>query len=86
MRVRKLTPVEAERLQGLPDGWTDILYGKPKRVRVSKSGEPERFEVRRVPAADSPRYRALGNAMALPCIKFVLLGIAEVMGSSEASK
>ncbi len=51
--VRRLTPLECERLQGFPDGWTKI----PK-------------------AADSPRYKALGNSVAIPCVDFVMRGIA----------
>lgn len=47
--VRRLTPLECERLQGFPDNWTNI----PK-------------------AADSPRYKALGNSVAIPCVEFVL--------------
>ena len=57
--VRRLTPVECERLQGFPDGWTDIgdwVDDKGKRRK----------------AADSPRYRALGNSIALPPWKWVL--------------
>lgn len=51
--VRRLTPAECERLQGYPDGWTDIgdwVDSKGKRHK----------------AADSPRYKALGNSIALP--------------------
>jgi DNA (cytosine-5)-methyltransferase 1 len=51
--VRRLTPLECERLQGFPDGWTDI----PK-------------------ATDSPRYKALGNSVAVPCVDFIMRGIA----------
>ena len=51
--VRRLTPLECERLQGFPDGWTKI----PK-------------------AADSPRYKALGNSVAIPCVEYVMSGIA----------
>lgn len=51
--VRRLTPLECERLQGFPNGWTDI----PK-------------------ASDSPRYRALGNSVAIPCVDFIMRGIA----------
>jgi DNA (cytosine-5)-methyltransferase 1 len=51
--VRRLTPTECERLQGLPDGWTDIVHrGKP--------------------AADGPRYKAIGNSMAVPVLGFIL--------------
>lgn len=50
--VRRLTPVECERLQGFPDGHTDVPHrGKP--------------------AADSPRYKAIGNSKAVPVIRFV---------------
>ena len=59
MAVRRLTPVECERLQGLPDGWTNIVYrGKP--------------------AADGPRYKAIGNSMAVPVIKWILDRIVSV--------
>ena len=44
--VRRLTPTECERLQGFPDGWTQVPY-------------------RNKPAADGPRYKALGNACLL---------------------
>lgn len=48
--VRRLTPVECERLQGFPDGWTDIPRGNR-------------------PCPDGPRYRVLGNSMAVPVIR-----------------
>ena len=52
MAVRRLTPVECERLQGFPDGHTDVPYrGKP--------------------ASDGPRYKAIGNSMAVPCMAFI---------------
>lgn len=51
--VRRLTPVECERLQGFPDGWTDI-------------GDWTDSKGKRHKAADSPRYKALGNSIALP--------------------
>ncbi len=50
--VRGLTPVEAERLQGFPDGWTQVPY-------------------RGAPAADTPRFKALGNSMAVPVIRWL---------------
>lgn len=50
--VRRITPLEAERLQGFPDGWTDVQFrGKPM--------------------SDGPRYKALGNSMATPCMRFI---------------
>ncbi len=51
--IRRLTPLECERLQGFPDGWTDIPS-----------------------ASDAARYKALGNSVAIPCVDYVLHGIA----------
>lgn len=51
--VRRLTPTECERLQGYPDGWTDI-------------GEWTDTKGKKHKAADSPRYKAIGNSIALP--------------------
>lgn len=51
--VRRLTPMECERLQGYPDGWTDIGEWTDSKGKKHK-------------AADSPRYKALGNSIALP--------------------
>ena len=59
MAVRRLTPRECERLQGIPDDYTLVEYrGKP--------------------AADGPRYRALGNSMAVPVMRWVGERIAEI--------
>lgn len=51
--VRRLTPLECERLQGFPDGWTDIGEWTDSKGKLHKN-------------ADSPRYKALGNSIALP--------------------
>lgn len=51
--VRRLTPLECERLQGYPDGWTDIGDWTDSKGKLHKS-------------SDSPRYKALGNSIALP--------------------
>lgn len=48
MGVRRLTPLECERLQGFPDGWTDIPG-----------------------ASDTARYKALGNSMAVPVMRWI---------------
>ena len=56
--VRRLTPLECERLQGFPDGWTSIPG-----------------------ATDAKRYKALGNSVAIPCVEFVLSGIAAAIRS-----
>ena len=51
--IRRLTPLECERLQGFPDGWTNIPG-----------------------TSDSARYKALGNSVAIPCVEYVMRGIA----------
>lgn len=53
MIVRRLTPMECERLQGFPDHWTDIGEWIDSKGKKHKD-------------ADSPRYKALGNSIALP--------------------
>jgi len=58
--IRRLTPLECERLQGFPDHWTDLPG-----------------------ASDSARYKALGNSVAIPCVDFVLRGIAHFLRSKE---
>ena len=57
--VRRLTPLECERLQGFPDGWTDI-------------GEWTDSSGKRKQTTDSARYKALGNSIAIPPWTFVL--------------
>ena len=59
LTVRRLTPLEHERLQGYPDGWTDI-------------GEWTDSKGKRHKEADGPRYMALGNSIALPVWKWVM--------------
>lgn len=58
--VRRLTPLECERLMGFPDGWTAIEK-----------------------ATDSARYRALGNSIVVPCVEFLMRGIAHLIGENR---
>ena len=60
--IRRLMPVECERLQVFPDGWTDVPG-----------------------ASDSARYKALGNSVAIPCVEYVLRGIAAVLTAGKAA-
>lgn len=64
MAVRRLTPVECERLQGFPDGYTDI---KPKGKDTP----------------DGPRYKALGNSMATPVMKWIAQRIELITKQGE---
>lgn len=53
--VRRLTPLECERLQGMPDDHTKVPYrGKPAEE-----------------CPDTPRYRAIGNSMAVPVMRWI---------------
>lgn len=65
--VRRLTPMECERLQGYPDGWTDI-------------GEWTDTKGKKHKAADSPRYKALGNSIALPQWFWIVQKMKPYMG------
>ncbi len=56
--VRRLTPTECERLQGFPDGWTDIGEWTDTNGKVRQT-------------SDSARYKALGNSIALPYWKYL---------------
>ena len=58
--VRRLTPLECERLQGFPDGWTDIGPWTDSAGKLHKE------------SSDSARYKALGNSIALPPWSWVL--------------
>lgn len=61
--VRRLTPLECERLQGFPDGWTDIGDWTDDKGKKHKT-------------TDSNRYKALGNSIALPFWKYLLKRIS----------
>ena len=59
--VRRLTPVECERLQGYPDGWTATSWGRLQ--------------------ADGPRYRQMGNSVAVPCVEWI---VRRLLSAQEA--
>lgn len=63
--VRRLTPLECERLQGFPDGWTDIGEWTDSKGKLHKE------------SSDSARYVALGNSIALPSWFYVLSKLSE---------
>lgn len=64
--VRRLTPTECERLQGFPDGWTDI-------------GEWTDSKGKRHKPAESPRYKAMGNSIALPQWWWIVCKMAQYL-------
>jgi hypothetical protein len=68
MAVRRLTPVECERLQGFPDNYTNIPWRK-------KDESP-----------DGPRYKALGNSMAVPVMKWIGRKINDIQQTPSPNK
>lgn len=67
--VRKLLPVECERLQGFPDNWTQIPYrGKPAEQ-----------------CPDAPRYKALGNSWAVPVVRWIGNRIQKELESAKGT-
>lgn len=63
MQVRRLTPRECERLQGFPDDYTQI----PWRKKAASE------------CPDGPRYKALGNSWAVPCVRWIGARISAAM-------
>ena len=72
--VRRLTPMECERLQGFPDGWTDIGDW------VDSKGKTHKGE------SDSPRYKALGNSIALPFWEWMAARMVRVLKEDGTEK
>lgn len=68
--VRRLTPLECERLQGFPDGWTDIGEWVDSKGKKHKD-------------ADSPRYKALGNSIALPFWEWMAKRMVKQLGKEN---
>jgi DNA (cytosine-5)-methyltransferase 1 len=69
MQVRRLTPVECERLQGFPEGYTAIPWRKKPASECP----------------DGPRYKALGNSWAVPVVRWIGRRIAAATSSHPSS-
>jgi len=81
MQVRRLTPRECERLQGFPDDYTLIPIRARRKVpaRVTLPADVTVEPLRPIKmSADCPRYKALGNSMAVPCMRWIGERIAMV--------
>lgn len=63
--VRRLTPLECERLQGYPDGWTDIGPWTDDNGKLHNE------------SSDTARYRSEGNSLAIPCAERVIGAVAD---------
>ena len=68
--VRRLTPLECERLQGFPDGWTDIGEW------IDEKGKAHQ-------CTDSARYKALGNSIAIPPWFYILSKLSLCCGADH---
>lgn len=73
--VRKLTPLECERLQGFPDYYTQIVWG----LKAVAFDDPTL-------CPNAPRYRAIGNSMAVPVIEWIGRRIEMVDGMNEVER
>lgn len=82
--VRRLLPVETERLQGFPDGWTDLtgcdveeITRKVAEALGYEEGSKEFKKLQRdvskwsKDCPDTPRYKAMGNSIATPCLMWI---------------
>jgi len=67
MSVRRLLPVECERVQGFPDGWTCVCGAGADMARCT--------------CPDGPRYRALGNAVTVSTAEWIMRRIVAVGGA-----
>ena len=71
--VRRLTPMECERLQGFPDGWTEW-----KQIVELEGNEWVRVELKQK-QKDGPRYRQMGNAVSVPVAEYIGRRMAEAV-------
>lgn len=98
MQVRRLTPRECERLQGFPDDYTNIPWTEYQRIqrRSAKAGTSYEAELRKRgkelrgkpvgECPDGPRYKALGNSMAVPNMRWIGRRIDAALRALSGSK
>jgi len=89
--VRRLTPTECERLQGYPDNWTLIEHGSTRKLEEDEAAyliakgahvwRDNKGALRTKAAADGPRYKALGNAWAVACVRPVALRLHQELAA-----
>jgi site-specific DNA-cytosine methylase len=83
LRVRRLMPIECERLQGFPDNYTRIPVRRYKAPLITRKLPPDYWDQNEdgtwtLMAPDAPRYIALGNSWAVPCARWIGQRIAAV--------
>lgn len=88
MAVRRLTPVECERLQGFPDNHTLIPIDKRKQITADEYAYVRHHnpqitaEEAYRQAKDGPRYKAIGNSMAVPVMRWIGKRIAAAINTA----
>jgi len=94
--VRRLTPLECERLQGFPDGWTAVLEDRAKpttreealylMAQVYRStGVLLSMKDARYVLSDSQRYKQMGNAVSVPVARWIAHNLRTIIeGESDA--
>lgn len=90
--VRRLTPIECERLQGFPDNWTLIPASKRKKITADElayirhhSPDISDEDACKL-AADGPRYKVLGNSMAVPVMRWIGERIADAITNATPTE
>lgn len=79
--VRRLTPLECERLMGFPDDWTGVEWVYKKYIGKNPTRKDILpMKVRKQRASDTARYKALGNSVAVPCVEWIMRRLVEAVG------
>ena len=73
LTVRRLTPIECERLQGFPDNWTS------EKMELILEGNEWKATGKLVKQADGPRYKAMGNAVTVNVAEWIGKQIGKVL-------
>ena len=90
--VRRLTPVECERLQGFPDNHTLIPVEKRKQITAEEYAYLRHHfpnmtaEEAYRKAADGPRYKAIGNSMAVPVMRWIMTRIKRTLSENQRTE
>ena len=76
-QVRRITPLECERLQGFPDDYTNLTGANPEELyKILSNGVEDKKLMRNLhkwckECSDTPRYKAIGNSMAVPVMRWI---------------
>jgi DNA (cytosine-5)-methyltransferase 1 len=77
LTVRRLTPIECERLQGFPDNWTS------EKMELTLEGNEWKATGKVLKQADGPRYKAMGNAVTVNVAEWIGKQIGKVLNETK---